>query len=254
MATDKDSIDVVRLAGTTYVWVEDKSGKISTPKQITLSNDVLIDTSNFKKLENTSLEQFLINKGWSIEELNKLIARSVRAAGLYTKTAAATAAVSLQTVLAQKYNIKLPYWWGGKSWSVGAGSKWGTYRYKLNEKNNREYKYYGLDCTGFTTWAYVNAGYRVEKEEYPPYEWGWINKSLTYKESNGEIGDFIASKAHAKLIVGKTEKGFIVAEAANGMMVTTQSYNRPDGYVIEKGELLMETYNKMDKSDYPTGF
>ena len=239
------------------MWVEDRSGKISEAKTITLSNDVLLDTSRYNKLTNKSLDAYLKEKGWSLEELNKLIARSVRAAGLYTKVGAATAAVSLQTVLAQKYSIKLPYWWGGKSWDLGADAKWGSYRYKYSDVFDREYLYYGMDCTGFTTWAYVNAGYRVGEDgtnKYPAYAWGWLYKSYQYKEENGEIGDFIASSAHVKIIVGKTEKGFIVAEAANGMMITVQSYSKPDGYVIEKGELLMETYGKMDRESYPSGF
>ena len=111
IATNKEKIDLVRLAGTTYVWVEDKNGMISSPKTISIDNSALLLTreSKYKILQKTTLEDYLKNKGWSIEELNKLIIRSVRAAGLYSPEAAATSAVALQTVLAQKYNLKLPY-------------------------------------------------------------------------------------------------------------------------------------------------
>ena len=184
-----------------------------------------------------------------------MIARSVRAAGLYTKTGSATAAISLQTVLAQKYNIKLPYWNGGKSWDLGADFSWGKYKYKYREDWDTKYLYYGLDCSGFTTWAYINAGYDIGFNKYPAYFWGWRYEALDLKKENGDIGDFLVlSDVHVKMIVGKTNNGFIVAEAAYGMMVDIHLYSKPEGYKIEKGELLMETYNKMNASNYPSGF
>lgn len=79
-------------------------------------------------LKGTSLGTHIKNKGGSIEEVNKLIARSVRAAGLYTKTGAATAGASLQMILIQKYGVKIPYRGGGKVNVYGAWSNFG-YKY-----------------------------------------------------------------------------------------------------------------------------
>ena len=211
LETGNSSVSVVRLPGTTYVWVEDTSGKISSYKTVTISNNALLMTKNskYKLLQNKRLDTFLKEKGWSISELNKLINRSARAAGLYTKTAAATSAIALQTVLAQKYNIRLPYWWGGKSWSFGADSEWGEYRYKINDNTGREYLYDGLDCSGFTTWAYVNAGYDIGSvtNKYGVYFDAWWKQRIDFDE--GEIGDFLVyndnrNNRHVKLIVGKT--------------------------------------------------
>ena len=256
IATSKESIDVVRLPGTTYVWVEDKVGKISEYKTVSVSNDDLLITngSNYKILENMKLSTYLSNQGWSIEELNKLIARSVRAAGLYTKESAATAAIAFQTVVAQKYNIKLPYWWGGKSWSYGADSTWGTYRVTSSDTNT--YYYYGLDCSGFVAWAYVNAGYTIGKDsnsKYPSF-WGW--KRLTFNKSNGEVGDFLVNEGHVKLIIGKTSDAYITAEAKGknyGMVVNTHKYSNPNGYKIVSSDNLMSKYGKVSISEYPTG-
>ncbi|MBQ2873537.1 MAG: DUF5011 domain-containing protein [Bacilli bacterium] len=262
ISTSKESVDVVRLPGTTYVWVEDQYGNIKGPKKITLTNNVLFTTTGngYKLLEGTSLSTYLSNKGWSLEGLNNLIARSVRAAGLYTKESAATSAVALETVLAQKYKIKLPYWWSGKSWKIGANSTWGTR--KLKNGNGKTYYYYGLDCSGFTTWAYVNAGYKIGSGVYPAYFWSWWkSESLAFKKENGEVGDFITiskdSGNHIKLIVGKTDKAFITAEAKGkneGMVISLHYYNKPNGYKIQKGELMMKAYSKIDASNYPSGF
>lgn len=252
LKTSKENIDVVRLPGTTYVWLEDKNGNISGPKTITLTNDVLFTTvSGYTILEGTTLSTYLKNKGWSIEGLNNLIARSVRAAGLYTKEAAATSAVALETVLAQKYKIKIPYWWGGKSWSIGADSSWGKYRTKNG--NGLTYYYYGLDCTGFTTWAYVNAGYKIKSNTYPNYD----KEKISFNKSNGEIGDILVSDDHVKIIVGKTSTAFITAEAKGkkyGMVISYHYYNKPNGFKIQKGETIMKTYSKINISEYPPGF
>ena len=61
IATNKETIDVVRLPGTTYVWVEDSVGKISNPKTITIANDALLITTNknYTILENTPLSTYL---------------------------------------------------------------------------------------------------------------------------------------------------------------------------------------------------
>lgn len=252
ISTTKENIDVVRLPGTTYVWVEDQFGNIKGPKTITLTNDVLFTTvSGYKILEGTTLSAYLSNNNWSIEELNNLIARSVRAAGLYTKEAAATSAVALETVLAQKYNIKIPYWWGGKSWSIGANSSWGKYRTKSG--NGTTYYYYGLDCTGFTTWAYVNAGYQIKKGVYPNYD----KKKIKFNKENGEIGDILVSSDHVKIIVGKTDKAYITAESKGkkyGMVISEHPYSTPKGFKIQKGEIIMDTYSKVDSSSYPSGY
>ena len=259
LATNNETIDVVRLPGTTYVWVEDESGKISEPKTITLSSDTLLDTngSNYKIVQNIKLDAYLKNQGWSLDELNKLIARSARAAGIYTKEAAATSAVAFQTVIAQKYKVKLPYWWGGKSWKYGASESWGSYKYTTNSESGTEYFYYGLDCSGFVAWAYVNAGYNISTggpTKYPSF-WSW--KRLTYSPDNAEVGDYLLNSGHIRLIVAKTDTAFITAEAKGknyGMVVTKYKYSNPNGYKIVSADTLMSKYSKLDKASYPSGF
>lgn len=261
IATNKETIDIVRLPGTTYVWVEDKSGKVSAAKTITLTNSVLFSTtgSKYKILEGTKLSTYLEKKGWSITELNKLIARSARAAGLYTKKAAATSAVALQTVLAQKYNIRLPYWWGGKSWSTGASTEWG--KYYVTYSDTTTYYYYGLDCSGFITWTYVNAGYAIPSNTYPhDYYWGdYSGMKVPINKNNGEIGDWLVNSGHIKIIIGKTSTGYITAEArgkAAGMVISTQSYSNPGSYKVVKADKFMSSKKapKMSRNNYPSGF
>jgi hypothetical protein len=54
---------------------------------------------------------------------------------------------------------KVPYFWGGKSNAVGFNSSWGEVRLVTADGSKSTGKYipYGLDCSGFITWAWINA-------------------------------------------------------------------------------------------------
>jgi len=266
VATNKETIEVVRLVGTTYVWVEDESGNISEPKTITITNDALLRTGEggYTVLQNKTLSTFLSEKGWSVEELEKLIARSVRASKMYTGQAAATAAVSLQTVLAQKYKIVLPYQSGGiYSTVLGVNPKWGGTS-----------GYYGLDCSGFVSWTYTNAGYNFKNR---PYYWapGWSEYRLKFFDDkgnlNGEVGDILIfgyeqGNRHVKLIISTTSEGFITAESTNGaMIVSLHGFRDSNDYnpnysaqyrILKSGIITEDEGNnaKYSLSEYPSGF
>ncbi len=249
LATSSNSFDVVRLPGTTYVWVEDTEGNISEAKTITISNDVLKNSGNI--LKGTTLEEYISSKGDSLDNFNKLMARSVRAAGLYTKVGAATAGVALVTGLYQKYGITIPYWRGGKTSTIGACDDWGKYR---NNTTYSGYYYYGMDCDGFVNWTYLNTGIvynSILASSY--YNWDGIAVS----KENGEVGDVMRTTGHVKIIIGKTDSGFIIAEEAGknyGLIVSTHAYSNTNDYIIIKGENLIKNYTHMDNSSYPSGF
>ena len=260
LETNKTSIDVVRLIGTTYVWVEDTNGKISEYKTINISSsDIpLTANNNYTILKGTALSTYLQNQGWSLEELNNLMARSVRAAGLYTKEAVATSALSLTHVLAQKYKIKIPYQSAGIHKVPGAKDKWGASNSRAEKENE---KYYGMDCSAFANWVYANAGFGINSRVY---YWGSSVPRIEYSQSNGDIGDVLVygvgsqSGRHVRLIIGKTETEFLIAEASgSGVAITTQKYSKSGGYQIQKADFLIDTTKNKDyylNTNYPSGF
>ena len=249
VATSNNSIEVVRLAGTTYVWAEDSNGGISEVATAVVSNSSIRHSGNI--LKGTALKDYVKSKGGNLDDFNKLMARSVRAAGLYTKTGAATAGVTLATGLYQKYGVTIPYWRGGKTSSIGAYGSWGIYR---NNPTYEGYYYYGMDCDGFVNWTYLNTGIvynSILANSY--YYWD----GLPVSKNNGEIGDVMRTNGHVKIIVGKTDSGFIVAEEAgrdNGLIISTHAYTNTGGYIIIKGEELIKRYTHMSSESYPKGF
>jgi len=248
IATTSETLEVVRLPGKTYVWLEDSKGKISQYKTVTISTNTIVNTKG-TILKGTTLRTALSKKGSSVEELNKLIARSVRAAGLYTPEGAATAAVSLVGVLYQEYNLRLPYRGGGKMLFVGASGLWGQ------KVNDPKYPYFGFDCDGFTHWSYINAGVQI-KVSRPHNYWYWDR--IPFSKQEGEIGDIIFQykpNNHVKIIVGKTDKGFITAHAngtGNGVWINVHPYTDVKNFTIIKGSKIAEYYEKNTK--YPSGF
>lgn len=259
IATSDDNIELVRILGTTYVWVEDKDGNISEPQTVSVdSSDILVTSGDdYTMLKGTTLESYLESHGSSIQELDNLMARSVRAAGLYSKEAVATSALSFTQTLARKYKIKIPYQSAGLRTVPGAKPEWGGAR--RNPKADNE-KYYGLDCSAFANWVYANAGFGVNSRVY---YWGNSIPRVAYSKENGDIGDiFVYGRGnqkgrHVKVIVGKTDTEYITAEATgSGVVVRKEKFKEESEYEIQKADFLIDVNKNKDyylNTDYPTG-
>lgn len=55
---------------------------------------------------------------------------------------------------------KVNYFWGGKSSAIGWDSAWGTMRRvtAAGSPSSGSIRAFGLDCSGFVTWAFNNSG------------------------------------------------------------------------------------------------
>ena len=251
LATSSDNFDVIRLPGTTYVWVEDTQGNISAAKTITLPASVMTITMGSSKYRilNQKLSTFLNNNGSSIGEIDKMIARSVRAAGLNTKVGAATAGFALNIIMAQRYNIKLPYKYGTQHLAIGVSSAWGE---------GTSSGTYGFDCDGMVNWSYINAGIG-DRSNYingnTNYYLQCFNRDCGYRKFTGEIGDILAKSGHVKIIIGKDGNKIITAEAYGTSVGVVISYHNNSGdYIVIDGKYLIDNYTLVSSSDYPSGF
>lgn len=240
VATSDTTIEVVRLQGTTYVWVEDSRGNISSPKTIEVSSsDIPITGNSSLKIVDTS--NYPLNET-QVKAFDNLIYRSSRAAGLYTKEAAATSALAVLYVSSQQYGFTYGYKYAKQAYALG----------------NKVLAYTG-DCDGFVNWAYVNAGYDFHKYNPNVSNNYYLNApGYPFDSANGEPGDVLRKKGHTAIIVGKNADGFLIAEAystSRGHLINLYKYNLADHYVI-KGEWLEENYaySRYSKDSYPTGY
>lgn len=240
VATSDMTIEVVRLQGTTYVWVEDSRGNISSPKTIEVSSsDIPITGNSSLKIVDTS--NYPLNET-QVKAFDNLIYRSSRAAGLYTKEAAATSALAVLYVSSQQYGFTYGYKYAKQAYALG----------------NKVLAYTG-DCDGFVNWAYVNAGYDFHKYSPNVSNNYYLNApGYPFDSANGEPGDVLRKKGHTAIIVGKNGDVFLIAEAystSRGHLINLYKYNLANHYVI-KGEWLEENYaySRYSKDSYPTGY
>jgi cell wall-associated NlpC family hydrolase len=136
---------------------------------------------------------------------------------------------------------KVNYFWGGKSSAIGWDSAWGTMRRvtAAGSPSSGTLRAYGLDCSGFVTWAFNNSGmgYAVGHGTY-----GQHDASVQVTASTVQAGDlcFLPSYSHVGIVVGKDTSGNILvihcSSGANNVVVSTASsvgftvFRRPNCY------------------------
>ncbi|MDO5335828.1 MAG: NlpC/P60 family protein, partial [Eubacteriales bacterium] len=164
-------------------------------------------------------------------------------------------------VIAAAYSLvgKIGYFWGGKSNAIGMDPSWGTIaaeshtsdseqtasqEIELSEDGAEEeeeqeeqtttvttLKAYGLDCSGFVTWAvingYLNKGMEGVVGHGTTTQW---NQASVISEAEAQPGDLVfqsgpeaGSSNHVGIICGKTDAGDWIAvhcsSSANGVTV-----------------------------------
>ena len=121
---------------------------------------------------------------------------------------------------------KVNYFWGGKSSAIGWDSAWGTMQRVTAEgsPSSGTIRSYGLDCSGFVTWAFNNSGmgYAVGHGTF-----GQRDASILISASIAEAGDlcFLPSYSHVGIVVGKDRDGNILvihcSSSANNVVLST---------------------------------
>ena len=178
------------------------------------------------------LSSFLQSKGSSLESYNQLIASNVQKAGFGTRAGVVAAAVTLIAELANKYNAKIPYYWGGGHGSTDnlANGNWGSSSCRTTHGGN-VYDRCGLDCSGFVGWAIYNGGFGKATTSSDRYVNLPGTQSVDLNSSPVlQPGDLLYSSGHVILIVGvDSAKGeYKCAEAAGkdaGVLFTTHKFN-----------------------------
>ena len=138
-------------------------------------------------------------------------------------------------VIAAAYSLvgKVGYFWGGKSTVLGDDPSWGTAE-KVTAEGSRStgtLRAYGLDCSGFVTWAVIN-GYQSQDMQASIGDGTsdqWV-KANVVSEEDAQPGDLVfqrgpeaGSDNHVGIICGKTDAGDWIAvhcsSSKNGVTV-----------------------------------
>ena len=193
--------------------------------------------SNLEKLHGKSFEELLNENGKTVSEYNEFLHSEIEKAGIKTRSAVVASALTLIGSTAEmKY--KISYQWGGKWEKLGARNTWGnpcgdncycsTF---TGEKSycTTNYRWYGLDCSGFTTWAIIN-GMQDDSITQITGSSPYNNTYLVEGDAVCKPGGLLYTKTntHQVLVVGIDDenKRYIIAQANDdGVALGTISYN-----------------------------
>lgn len=176
-----------------------------------------IKAHKIAKKDRTILKQY-------VETDCKLLCATVTAAkGFVRQSVGDDVAEERVNVIAAAYSLvgKIGYFWGGKSSVLGWDSSWGSAMQVGAEgsKTTGSLRAYGLDCSGFVTWAFNN-GYwdtsmAAQIGDGTTDQW---NNALTISESEAQPGDLVfqrgpegGSDNHVGIICGQTDSGDWIA-------------------------------------------
>lgn len=127
---------------------------------------------------------------------------------------------------------KVDYFWGGKSYDIGFDERWGSNMEvtSVGSSSSGTVKPYGLDCSGFISWVFINAGIPIEAiGDGTTNQW---NTSTLITEIQAKEGDLVflavpntIKTNHIGIIVGRDEEGNILvvhsSSKNNGVYINT---------------------------------
>ncbi len=181
----------------------------------------------------------------NVNEANAELESIINSYGERTRSAVAAAALFLTNY---KYNIV--YQWGGKYMKKGLNPEWGCSKH-TTEHNGRlvcttttgpDTCAAGLDCTGFTSWAFFQAGFDksiIRGSSQSTGSWGNFNASkhkYAFSNANLELanqikpGDLVWREGHVGIVIGVDEKTIQIANEIGPIIV--QINNKSNGACI----------------------
>ena len=183
----------------------------------------------------------------SAAEIEAALARGREAETDEKRLAAAEAAITLVG--------KVHYFWGGKSGAVGFDSDWGQMKKVAGEgsPSTGTVKPYGLDCSGFVAWCFVQQGLTLKEAEETIGLGTWTQWDRTdrIRWKDIRVGDFVFQNEyptddgnHIGICIGFDAKGRpMFAHCASGFdnVVVTGAgdvfrYARRPHYYESEGE------------------
>lgn len=165
-------------------------------------------------------------------------------------------------VITAAYSLvgKVGYFWGGKSTVIGEDPSWGSVE-KVSADGSRSsgtLRAYGLDCSGFVTWAvingYKNQGMQAAVGDGTSDQW---EKAGVVSEADAQPGDLVfqrgpeaGSNNHVGILCGKTDSGDWIAvhcsSSKNGVTVG-EAYSASFRY-IRKPSFYQDTTAEENKT------
>ena len=199
---------------------------------------------DFKEIVSSSEKSGYYSCGMDNSKANNDLNKIVNLFGYKTRNSVVASALYLTNY---KYNIS--YTWGGKHVRFGMSPKWGckvsVTENKCTHSLGENTCEGGLDCTGFTSWSFAQAGFSsdtIRTSSQTKGNWGNFNAlshRYAFKDSIGTVnlvkpGDLVSTEGHVGMIIGIGDDTLQIAnmvgpikisiiKKSNGQSINSQS-------------------------------
>ena len=207
------SFTAFKTDGSYYVRVRDAEGGVSKPAAFTVRSSYryVLEAEGQDHLTEP-IGEFLTSHGDSIASLNRRIAASALAGGLYTRAGVAAAAMRFMTDLSG-HGMTLSYQPSGnftKEDDWGVSPEWGVRMKKTEKDKAGTYRVYGMNCGTIIVWAYKQAGLNLgtaagRRKIFDSGMHSRRDDNLRPLDA-GDTGDIIATKTgHTMMILDRAD-------------------------------------------------
>ena len=213
------------------------------------------DTTKAKPLQQP-ITEFLSSNGSSLDNMNSFIHESVVEQGAGTRAGVVAAAVSTINYLYDNFNVKLPYYWGGKVYSGAIPSSFGKYSPSAVSRGGNVDYYKSFDCSGFVSWSIRNGGYNFKEQSTSGFDSNYSKNSCLISDSSciGQPGDLINSRAcHVELIIAVDQengKYFIAHSGGPGVVMQERDMHKGNSSNPTKIIFMEEFYSNPMNINY----
>lgn len=188
-----------------------------------------LHVNDYIKLQNIAKEDRKILQKYMETDCKLLCATVTGAKGFVRQSVGENVSEERVNVITVAYSLvgKIGYFWGGKSGTLGWDDSWGQPMQVGSEGSptTGSLRAYGLDCSGFVSWAFNNGYMDISMESQvgngTTDQW---NNALTIREDEAQPGDLVfqrgpeaGSDNHVGIICGQTDNGdWIVVHCSSG--------------------------------------
>ena len=206
----------------------DTSEKVVYITITTKTKDDMISKYNFTRKQQEALDTLLEQDEVLISAAQSLSVSDATAQDILKNLPDSLSAERKKVIKAACSLVgKVNYFWGGKSSAIGWDSEWGKLKTVSSEgsKTTGTKRPFGLDCSGFVTWSFINSGFSANSIGHGTQ--GQIAKCSRISWSNAQAGDlaFYGDLSHVGIIAGKDASGNILvihcSSSNNNVVITT---------------------------------
>ena len=228
-------LDQTRKGAKTFTFSKDTKADIAA---VFAEMNAPVEENHAITYANTSTEDYMaahpelndaekeLLKKYMDQDCILLCAAATQADGFITESLEEGLSAERIGVVRAAYSLvgKIAYFWGGKYNAIGWNDSWGSQKVisAAGSDDSGQLKLYGMDCSGYVTWAFIN-GFQDTSVSIGNGTTSQWNASEEISEDEAKAGDIVllnapladASDNHIGVVVGRSGAGDLIVAHCN---------------------------------------